>query len=75
MIMYTDNCILIAGYNLHILVFHPRPYNSSKNLPPHTSNDHSRTSINIFALSSELLSHPDHHFVDTLIGNLITGCD
>jgi len=36
---------------------------------------HSRTSINISALNSELFSHLDCHFVNTLIGNLINGCD
>jgi len=36
---------------------------------------HSRTPINISALNSELFSHPDRHFVNTLIGNLINGCD
>jgi len=36
---------------------------------------HSRTPINISGLISELFSHPDRHFVDTLIGNLINGCN
>ena len=35
----------------------------------------SRTPINIPALSSELVSHPDRHFVNTLLDNLTEGCN
>ena len=35
----------------------------------------SRTPINIPALSSELVSHPDCHFVNTLLDNLNNGCN
>ena len=35
----------------------------------------SRTPINIPALSSELVSHPDHHFVNALLDNLNEGCN
>ena len=41
----------------------------------HLISIHSRTSINIPALNSELVLHPDGHFVNTLIDNLINGCD
>ena len=36
---------------------------------------YSRTPLNICALNSELISHPDHTFVHNLIVNLINGCD
>ena len=35
----------------------------------------SRKPINIPALSSELVSHPDRHFVNTLLDNLTEGCN
>ena len=36
---------------------------------------HTRTPVNVPALNSELISYPDRHFVNTLIDNLINGCN
>ena len=69
-----------ASKKLHL---HLMPDSKSPPLPPCLENfinkyqisTCSRTPINILALSSELVSHPNCHFVNTLLDNLTEGCN